>query len=99
MGMTVIDEQHATTGDLAPTERQQGVGLVSPALSYISLGVELRQVTMPKGVVEHRWQPQVNLVTELESGLELHDRVHVELRDIAGQWSKRYQTAPQCNVQ
>jgi hypothetical protein len=91
MGVMLIDEQHVATGDLAPTERQQGIGLVSPALSYVALGVELRQVTMPNGVVEHRWQPQVNFVTELESGLELHDRARIELRDIAGQWSKRYQ--------
>src|SRR3981189_232800 len=71
VGMTVIDEQHVATGDLVSTERQQGKGLVSPAFPHGSLGVELRQVTMASGLVEHRWQPQMNLITELGSGLEL----------------------------
>jgi hypothetical protein len=91
VGVTVIDEQHLATGDLAPTERQQGMGIVSPPFAHGSFGVELRQVTMPSGLVEHRWQPQANLIAELGAGLELRDRTRVELRDIAGQWSRRYQ--------
>src|SRR6476469_3584275 len=91
VGVTVIDEQHVATGDLAPTERQQGMGVVSPAFAHGSFGVELRQVTMPNGLVEHRWQPQANLIAELGAGLELRNRTRVELRDIAGRWSRRYQ--------
>jgi hypothetical protein len=91
VGLTLIDEQHVATGDLAPTERQQGAGLVSPSFAHGSAGVELRQVTAPNGVVEHRWQPSVTLAQELGAGLELRDRVRLELRDIAGHWSKRYQ--------
>jgi hypothetical protein len=91
LGVTVIDEQHVASGDLAPTERQQGMGVVSPAFAHGSFGVELRQVTMASGMVEHRWQPQANLIAELGAGLELRNRTRVELRDIAGQWSRRYQ--------
>jgi hypothetical protein len=91
VGVTLIDEQHVTTGDLAPTERQQGMGVVSPPFAHGSFGVELRQVTMASGLVEHRWQPQANLIGELGAGLELRNRTRVELRDIAGQWSRRYQ--------
>jgi hypothetical protein len=91
VGVTVIDEQHVATGDLAPTERQQGVGVVSPPFAHGSFGVDLRQVTMASGIVEHRWQPQTNLIVELGAGLELRNRTRVELRDIAGQWSRRYQ--------
>jgi hypothetical protein len=91
VGVTVIDEQHIATGDLAPTERQQGMGVVSPAFPHGSFGVELRQVTMANGPLEHRWQPQANLIAELGAGLELRNRTRVELRDIAGQWSRRYQ--------
>jgi hypothetical protein len=91
VGVTLIDEQHIATGDLAPTERQQGMGVVSPAFAHGSFGVELRQVTMPTGVVEHRWQPQANVIAELGAGLELRNRTRVELRDIAGHWSRRYQ--------
>ena len=91
VGVTVIDEQHIATGDLAPTERQQGMGVVSPAFQHGSFGVELRQVTMANGLVEHRWQPQASLIAELGAGLELRNRTRVELRDIAGQWSRRYQ--------
>jgi hypothetical protein len=91
VGVTLIDEQHVATGDLAPTERQQGMGVVSPPFAHGAFGVELRQVTMPSGVVEHRWQPQANLIAELGAGVELRNRTRVELRDIAGQWSRRYQ--------
>jgi hypothetical protein len=91
VGVTVIDEQHVATGDLAPTERQQGMGVVSPAFAHGSFGVELRQVTLVNGLVEHRWQPQTNLIAELGAGFELRNRTRVELRDIAGQWSRRYQ--------
>jgi hypothetical protein len=91
VGVTVMDEQHIATGDLVPTERQQGMGVVSPPFAHGSFGVELRQVTMANGVVEHRWQPQANLIGELGAGLELRNRARVELRDIAGQWSRRYQ--------
>jgi hypothetical protein len=91
VGLTLIDEQHVATGDLAPTERQQGAGLVSPSFAHGSAGVELRQITAPNGVVEHRWQPSVTLVKDLGRGFELRDRVRVEVRDVAGTWSKRYQ--------
>jgi hypothetical protein len=91
VGLTLVDEQHVATADLGPTERQQGAGLVSPSFAHGSAGVELRQITAPNGVVEHRWQPSVTLVKELGRGFELRDRVRVELRDIAGDWSKRYQ--------
>jgi hypothetical protein len=91
VGVTIIGEQHVATDDLAPTERQQGMGVVSPPFAHGSFGVELRQVTLANGVVEHRWQPQANLVAELGGGLELRNRTRLELRDIAGEWSRRYQ--------
>jgi hypothetical protein len=97
VGVTIIDEQHVATGDLTPTERQQGMGVVSPSFAHGSFGVELRQVTLANGVVEHRWQPQVNLVAELGAGLELRNRTRVELRDIAGEWSRRYQNRAAVN--
>ncbi|MFL5608409.1 MAG: hypothetical protein ACJ8AD_18285, partial [Gemmatimonadaceae bacterium] len=51
VGVTLIEEQHVATGDLAPTERQQGMGVVSPAFAHGSFGMELRQVTMANGTV------------------------------------------------
>lgn len=91
VGVTMLGEQHLAVRDLAPAEVILGVGLVSPALAHGSLALELRQVRPASGVIEHRWLPTANLRAELWHGFELRDRVRVELRDIDGHWSRRYQ--------
>jgi hypothetical protein len=89
--IALMTEQHFETAALGPVERQQGVFLLGPGLEFGSASLELRQVTTGTGVVEHRYIPTVNLTTALGPRLELRDRVRVELRDIAGAWSRRYQ--------
>ncbi len=90
VGVTLLEEQHLATRALARTEELRGLGLVSPAFTHGSVGVEMRQVRLGSGAFEHRWIPTVTLRTELGL-LELRDRARVELRDLDGAWSRRYQ--------
>ncbi len=91
VGVTLLIEQHLGTGDLAPNERILGVGLVSPLLHRVSLAMEARQV-LTGGVMEHRFLPIVNSSAPLPGGFELRNRTRVEVRDVVGAWSRRYQT-------
>jgi hypothetical protein len=90
VGVMIIEELHVATVHIAPSERQQGMGVASPAFAHGSFSLELYQVTTANGVVEHRWQAQANLIAELGAGLELRNHTRMELRDIAAQWSRRY---------
>jgi hypothetical protein len=89
--LALMTEQHLETAGLGPVERHQGVFLLGPGLEFGSASLELRQVVAGTGVVEHRYIPTVNLTTALTPRLELRDRLRVEVRDIAGTWSRRYQ--------
>lgn len=90
-GVLVLEEQHLAMHDLAHTEHLRGVGVVSPTYHHGSASVELREVRQATGLIEHRWIPTINTVLELGYGVELRDRARMELRDIAGSWSRRYQ--------
>jgi hypothetical protein len=87
----VVVEQHLETDSFGPAERQQGIVLGGPELDLVGASVELRQVIGSTGIVEHRYIPAVTATAHLGAGVDLRDRMRVELRDIAGEWSKRYQ--------
>lgn len=89
--LLVLEEQHLAMHDLAHNEHQRGVGITSPAYWYNSASLELREVRQQKGVMEHRWIPALNTVIELGRAVELRNRARIELRDVAGTWSRRYQ--------
>ena len=87
---TIVLEQHLEADDLAPNERVQGVGIVSPLVNRMSVGSELRQVVTPTGV-EHRYIETFNAAVPLLAGFEWRNRARTEIRDVAGTWSHRYQ--------
>jgi hypothetical protein len=89
--LALMIEQHLATDGLGPVERHQGIFLLGPGLEFGNASLELRQVVSGAGVVEHRYIPTVNLTTALGPRFELRDRVRIEVRDIAGSWSRRYQ--------
>jgi hypothetical protein len=91
IAVLLLKEQHLAMRDLAQVEDVQGIGLVGPQLAFGSPSVELRQVRQATGLIEHRWIPTLYLGAPLPHGLEWRDRARVELRDIAGSWSRRYQ--------
>lgn len=91
VGVTLQFEQHLGMGDLAPNERILGVGLVSPLFHRVSVAMEARQV-LTGGVTEHRYLPIVNSSAPLPGGFEIRNRTRVEVRDVVGAWSRRYQT-------
>jgi hypothetical protein len=92
-GLQLLVEQHLATSDLAPNERTQGVGLVTPTL-YAPLTarfvMEVRQVIMPT-VTEHRYIPTVLTAAPLGAGFELRNRTRVEVRNINRAISERWQ--------
>ena len=83
-------EQHLQTRDLAPDERIFGIGLTSPAFLHVRAGFEARQVQTPSAY-EHRYIPTVYATTPLAARFESRNRTRVELRDVAGAWSQRWQ--------
>ncbi|MEP6989494.1 MAG: hypothetical protein ABJA80_01085 [bacterium] len=91
VGVTLLIEQHLGMGDFAPNERILGVGVVSPPYHRVSVAMEARQV-LTGGVMEHRFLPIVNSSAALPGGFEVRNRTRVELRDVVGAWSRRYQT-------
>ena len=89
-GAQFLYEQHLETGTLAPNERIQGVGIVSPVFLHVRAAVEVRQVQQPTHV-EHRYIPTIFSTVPLRGGFELRNRTRVEIRDINRTWSQRYQ--------
>jgi hypothetical protein len=91
IALTILTEQRLATHDLTANERSQGIALGSGAFEFGSVAVDARQVRMQNGIIEHRYSPYATVTVPLGAGFDLRDRVRVELRDIAGAWSKRYQ--------
>lgn len=91
MALTIMTEQRMAMDNLMPTERSQGAGIGSQNFEHGSAAFELRQVRLTGGVIEHRYSPSVTLASGVGIGFVLRDRVRVEMRDIAGTWSRRYQ--------
>lgn len=88
--MLLLDERLAMS-DLAPNEVILGVGVVSPQFSHrSSAALEVREVKMLNGSVEHRYIPTLYTNIPLPMDFELRDRARFEMRIIAGVWSQRY---------
>lgn len=90
-GLSLLEEQHLRTAELGPVERQHGVTLLLPAGALGIPTVELRQVVSGAGLVEHRYIPTLTQIVPVATRLELRNRIRAELRDVAGNWSRRYQ--------
>jgi hypothetical protein len=89
-GGQFLYEQHLETETLAPNERIIGVGIVVPPFHGLRGALEVRQVQMPT-VLEHRYIPTIFTTVPLAAGFELRSRTRVEVRDINGTWSQRWQ--------
>lgn len=91
IALTIMTEQRMAMGNLMPTERSQGVGIGSPSYEHGSAAFEVRQVRNAGAIIEHRYSPSITLTGGIGAGLLLRNRVRLEMRDIAGTWSRRYQ--------
>jgi hypothetical protein len=91
VALTLLTEQRLATRDLTANERAQGIALGTGPFEFGSLAFDVRQVRMVSGTVEHRYSPSATFATPVGAGFDLRDRVKLELRDIAGVWSRRYQ--------
>jgi hypothetical protein len=89
-GLQLLLDEHLNQGDLAPNEIQIGVGVATPPLRHVNGALEVRQVKMLNGTLEHRYIPTLYANIPLPYGFEVRDRVRVEFRDIDGTWSRRY---------
>ena len=89
-GLTMLLDEHLAMSDIAPNEVQLGMGVVTPQFHRASAAFEVRRVKMINGTFEHRYIPTLYANVRLPHGFELRDRVRLELRDIAGTWSRRY---------
>lgn len=89
-GAQFLYEQHLETSTLAPHERIQGIGILSPTFFHLRGALEVRQVQQPT-VVEHRYIPTIFSTIPLGAGFELRNRTRVEIRDIDRAWSRRWQ--------
>ena len=83
-------EQHLRTRGLAPDERIIGLGVSTSTFLHVRAGFEVRQVQAP-GAYEHRYIPTVYSTTPLGGRFESRNRTRVEVRDMAGAWSERWQ--------
>lgn len=89
-GMTLLLDERLAMDDLAPNEIILGVGFVTPQVRRMSGAVEIRQVKLISGVVEHRYIPTFYANAPLPLGLELRNRLRFEMRVASGVWSHRY---------
>ena len=83
-------EQHLQMRDLAPNERIQGIGINTSTFLHVRGGFEARQIVTPTAL-EHRYIPTIYSTTPLWGAFESRNRTRVEVRDIAGTWSQRWQ--------
>ena len=89
-GMTLLLDERLAISDLAPNEVILGVGLVTPQKNRMSAALELRQVKLISGAVEHRYIPTFYANAAMPLGLELRNRLRFEMRVVNGVWSRRY---------
>jgi hypothetical protein len=83
-------EQHLQMRDLAPNERIMGLGLSTSTFLHVRAGFEARQIKTP-GAFEHRYIPTIYSTTPLGEAFEARNRTRVELRDVGGVRSQRWQ--------
>lgn len=87
----LIGEQHLESSGLFPVERTLGVGFTTATLFAATRFVmEARYVTAG-ATVEHRYVPTAFTTVPLPAGFEIRNRARVELRDVEGAWSQRWQ--------
>ena len=89
-GMTLLVDERLDMSNLATNELILGVGFVTPQVHRVGVGVEIRQVKMISGVVEHRYIPTFYVNHGLPAGFDLRTRTRFETRVAAGRWSQRY---------
>ena len=90
VAVQALIEQHLQMRDLAPNERVLGVGLNTSTFLHVRAGIEARQVLTPTAL-EHRYIPTIYSTTPLGGAFEARNRTRVELRDLGGAWSRRWQ--------
>ena len=90
IALQALVEQHLQMRDLAPNERILGIGLNTSTFLHVRAGFEARQVQTPTAL-EHRYLPTIYSTTPLLGAFESRNRTRVELRDVAGAWSQRWQ--------
>lgn len=77
--------------DYEPVEKIMGVGVSGPLYGGRFRPVlEVREVKQP-AQEEHRYIPTIYSTFSLASEFEMRNRTRVEIRDIEGQWSQRWQ--------
>ena len=89
-GMTFLLDERLDMSNGAPNEVQLGVGIVTPQVHRMSAALELRQVKLLNGIVEHRYIPTFYANAGLPAGFDLRTRTRIEARTIAGRWTQRY---------
>ncbi len=95
LALSVMTEQRMAMGNLMPMERSQGGAVGTRSFDHGSGALEIRQIRLVGGTIEHRYSPSITLVGPLGAGMQLRDRVRLEMRDVAGTWSRRYQNRGQ----
>lgn len=90
IALQAILEQHLQMRDLAPNERILGLGLNTSTFLHVRAGFEARQVLTPTAL-EHRYIPTIYSTTPLWGAFESRNRTRIELRDVGGAWSQRWQ--------
>jgi len=90
VALQAIVEQHLEMRDVAPNERILGVGVNTSTFLHVRGGFEARQILTPTAL-EHRYIPTIYSTTPLWAAFEARNRTRVELRDVAGTWSQRWQ--------
>lgn len=90
IALQAIVEQHLQMRDIAPNERILGIGLNTSTILHVRGGFEARQILTP-GAFEHRYIPTIYSTTPLWGAFEARNRTRVELRDVGGVWSQRWQ--------
>jgi hypothetical protein len=90
VALQAIVEQHLQVSDLAPNERILGIGLNTSTFLHVRAAFEARQVMKPSAL-EHRYIPTIYSTTPLWGAFSSLNRTRVEMRDIAGTWSERWQ--------
>ena len=89
-GVTLLIDERLDMRDLAPNEVILGVGFATPQVHRMSVALEIRQVKMISGVLEHRYIPTFYANHGLPAGFDLRTRTRFETRVAARRWSQRY---------
>jgi hypothetical protein len=88
---TVSLEHRYAANDLQRTEVYQGIALSTKAVARTSAAFELRQVRRIDGSLERRFVPTVTVAAPMTRGIQVRERARVEVREIEGSWSRRWQ--------